>query len=142
MKSVESMYLFDVEEAVMPAFRLPKAKCEKVVKPKRDFAKDFGFRWVKSGSSYIMVGCPKGKTKTQAKGCKKTRTGKRICGRKVICTVGTKAHTIVTAAKKGKRCPTGAKRVGIMGPMTLKQARALIAQVGKARGPGVVRGRF
>ena len=95
----------------MARFHLPKEKCERVVKPKRDFAKAFGFRWVKSGSSYIMVGCPKGKTKTQTKGCKTTRAGKRICGRKLVCTVGTKAHVIVTAAKKGKRCPSGARRV-------------------------------
>lgn len=95
----------------MPAFRLPKSKCERVVVPKSAFSKDFGFRWVKSGSTFVLVGCPKGKTKTQAKGCKTTRTGKRICGRQVVCTVGTKAHVIVTAAKKGKRCPTGAIRV-------------------------------
>ena len=126
----------------MAAFRLPKVKCEKIVKPKRDFAKDFGFRWVKRGSTYVMVGCPKGKTKTQTKGCKTTRTGKKICGRQVVCTVGTKAHSIVTPAKKGARCPTGAKRVGLTAPMTPRQARAFIAQVDKARGRGVIRGRF
>ena len=123
-------------------FHLPKNKCEKIVKPKRDFAKDFGFRWVKRGSTFVMVGCPKGKTKTQRHGCKTTRAGKKICGRKIVCTVGTKAHAIVTPAKAGKRCPTGAKRAGSMGRMSPRQAAALIRHMATVRGPGVIRGRI
>jgi hypothetical protein len=94
-----------------PKFHLPKNKCERIVIPKSSFSKDFGFRYVKRESTIAMIGCPKGKTKMQRAGCKVTRAGKRICGRKIVCTVGTKAHAIITPAKAGKRCPTGAKRV-------------------------------
>jgi hypothetical protein len=92
-------------------FHLPKSKCERVVAPKSDFSKEFGFRYIKRGSTIVMIGCPKGKSKAQARGCKVTRAGKRICGRKLICAVGTKAHAIITPAKKGVRCPTGGRRV-------------------------------
>ena len=95
----------------MGAFKIPKDKCVKTVHPKRNFAKNFGFRYVKrkAEGSIVMIGCPKGKTKT-APYMKKKVKGKTVSKRRVICTVGTKAFEVIKARKPGKKCPTGYKR--------------------------------
>jgi hypothetical protein len=76
----------------MPAFRLPKSKCEKKVAPTKAFDPK-SFRWVKSGKGFVMVGCPKGQWAPRLKRCK----------------VGLRAHAVVTASKGG-RCPVGLRR--------------------------------
>lgn len=91
------------------AFKIPAKKCVMQAAPKRSFAKNFGFRWVKSGSSFIMVGCPKGKAKSVPY-MKKKLKGKTVSKRRMICTVGTKAFEIVKA-RRGK-CAKGYKPRG------------------------------
>lgn len=78
-------------------FRIPKSGCVEVVTPKRAFAAKFGFRWVKAGSSRVLIGCPKGKAKDRARG-------------RMVCEVGTKAHLILRPLGKRKACPVGQKR--------------------------------
>jgi hypothetical protein len=63
--------------------------CEKTVAPKSRFAKK-SFRWIKSGRSWVLIGCPKGKF----------RRGR--------CTVGTRAHKVMAA---GRSCRVREHRV-------------------------------
>lgn len=69
--------------------------CEKAVAPKKRFA-PASFRWVPSGKSRVLVGCPRGKWKP----------------RKQRCKVGTQAYKVLTPAKgKRKSCPVGTRRI-------------------------------
>lgn len=86
--------------------------CERTVKPKRFFDRR-SFRWVKSGQSWVLIGCPRGKFEPKGRVCtryKKTRRGKECAeyseGR---CKVGTRAHKVLARAKKGARCEVGKK---------------------------------
>ena len=76
-----------------PAFKLPKSKCVKRYRKKSEFAKG-SFRYIKRGSLYLLVGCPKGKWNKKTKRCR----------------VGTRAFESMKATKKG-RCPRDAVRV-------------------------------
>ena len=94
--------------AKVPSFHLPKRRCVEVVKPKRAFDSLFGFRYIKQGSTVVMIGCPKGKAITKPGPCKQ-RKGKRVCKRVAVCKAGTMAHAMIRP-RKGKACPTGQKR--------------------------------
>lgn len=73
------------------AFRLPKKKCKQAVS-KRKPAKG-SFRWIKRGSTYLLIACPRGKYNARTK----------------KCSVGTFAVEKVKA-KRGSACPVGYKR--------------------------------
>jgi hypothetical protein len=89
--------------------KLPEKRCTKITKPKKEFSKEFGFRYIPGGKgTVVMIGCPKGKSKTQKSGCKTTKSGKKICGRRMVCTVGTRSHAVIKA-RRGSSCPTGYK---------------------------------
>lgn len=92
------------------SFHLPKSKCEKVVQSKSAFH-PASFRWIKRGSNFLMIGCPK---KLDRSG--KLMATKFVSGAKKGCRVastgaqaGTRVHAIVTAAKGG-RCKVGSRR--------------------------------
>jgi len=72
--------------------KLPKKKCKKVLST-RKVAKG-SYRWKKSGSAYLLIGCPVGEWMPRKKRCK----------------VGTFAVEEVKALK-GSACPTKFKRV-------------------------------
>lgn len=91
------------------AFKIPAKKCVMQAAPKRSFAKDFGFRYIKRGSTYLLIGCPKGKAKSAVYAKKKVK-GKTVSKRRMICTVGTKAFEIIKA-RRGK-CAKGYKARG------------------------------
>ena len=76
----------------MPAFRLPKNKCKKVMAPKSKAAKG-SFRWVKRNGTYLLIACPKGKYNARTK----------------VCKVGTFAVERVKASR-GKACPVGYRK--------------------------------
>ncbi len=69
--------------------------CEKAVAPKKKFEPK-SFRWVQSGKSRVLIGCPRGHWKP----------------RKMKCGVGTAAYKVLSPAK-GKRltCAVGMRRV-------------------------------
>jgi hypothetical protein len=67
--------------------------CEKQKSPRSAFD-GRSFRWKHSGKSWVLVGCPKG----------------RWDARKARCKVGTRAHKILAASPKGRRCRVG-KRI-------------------------------
>ena len=73
--------------------------CERIEKPKRAFARG-SFRWTRRGSTWLLIGCPRGKWK---------RVG-RYKGRRGRCTVGTQAYAVLTP-KRGTRCKVGARTV-------------------------------
>ncbi|HLA89209.1 MAG TPA: hypothetical protein VJL28_02110 [Gemmatimonadaceae bacterium] len=77
----------------MPARRkkIRGTYCERKEAPKSRFDKR-SFRWKKSGKSWILIGCPRGKWNAKTERCK----------------VGTRAHKIMTKAPKGA-CPVGRK---------------------------------
>jgi hypothetical protein len=93
----------------MGEFKLPKSKCVMQAAPKRSFAKNFGFRYIKRGKTIVMIGCPKGKA-TSAPYMKKKVKGKTMARRRMICTVGTKEFEVIKARKPGAKCPSGYKR--------------------------------
>jgi hypothetical protein len=64
--------------------------CERTLAPKSRFAKK-SFRWVKRGSNWLLVGCPKGKWTRRSR-----------------CKVGTRAHKLLVKARG--RCRVG-KRI-------------------------------
>jgi len=66
--------------------------CERSVEPKGAFDKR-SFRYKKSGSAWLLLGCPKGYWQP----------------RNQQCAVGTRAHKLLSPAKK--RCSTGSKRI-------------------------------
>jgi len=78
--------------------------CERELASKGEFDRR-SFRYKKSGKSWLLIGCPKGKW--SAKGTK-TVKGKRKKGR---CRVGTRAHKILVNAPRGAACPVGAHRI-------------------------------
>jgi hypothetical protein len=67
--------------------------CEEKVAVKTKFDKR-SFRYKKSGKTWVIIGCPKGKWNAKAKRCK----------------VGTRAHKLL-APRHGTSCPIGAKRI-------------------------------
>lgn len=74
-------------------FKLPKSKCKQKLAPLAKADKR-SIRWIKRGSTFLLVACPKGKFNAKTSRCK----------------VGTFALEKVKAAR-GKACPTGyAKR--------------------------------
>jgi hypothetical protein len=68
--------------------------CERTLAPKGSFDPR-SFRWKKSGTSWLLIGCPKGQWSARKKTCK----------------VGTKAHKILSRTRKGRRCKRGSKRI-------------------------------
>lgn len=68
--------------------------CEETVTPKRDFDSR-SFRWKRTGSAWLMIGCPRGKWNPTEQ----------------YCRVGTRAHTVLTPTNKRKQCPAGAHRI-------------------------------
>ena len=73
-----------------PKFHLPSSKCERVVVPKDKFDSR-SFRWLQTTKGAVLIGCP---------------VGKWSGGR---CSVGTMAHSVVTASQGG-RCKANYKR--------------------------------
>jgi hypothetical protein len=72
----------------MPRARKIRGRfCEKPMTSKRAFDRR-SFRYKKSGRSWILVGCPKGKWNMKTQRCR----------------VGTKAHKILAASKPGAPC--------------------------------------
>lgn len=65
--------------------------CE-VVKVRRRAFDPRSFRWKKSGSAWILVGCPLGRW----------RSGR--------CAAGTRAH-VVLEPQRGRRCRRGARQI-------------------------------
>lgn len=81
----------------------PKARrCVKVERPKSAFH-SASFRYVKSGSAVIMVGCPKRANGKATRFKSKVKAGCRVGSRKA----GLRAHAVIKAART---CPTGYKR--------------------------------
>lgn len=74
------------------ARRITGRFCERALAHKRTFDRR-SFRWVKRGSNWLIVGCPKGQWRPKAKRCK----------------VGTRGHKILVR-RKGASCHAG-KRV-------------------------------
>jgi hypothetical protein len=69
--------------------------CEKAVAPKKKFEPK-SFRWVQSGKSRVLIGCPRGKWRP----------------RKMRCRVGTAAYKVLSPARgKRKACPVGTRRI-------------------------------
>ena len=98
--------------------RKPKMKkivgtfCEYQMAPYADF--DSGsIRYKKSGKTWVMIGCPKGKwdPNKRWKFCRKVK-GRRKCSWMVgKCGMGTKGYKRLTPLGKRKRCPKGSRRV-------------------------------
>ena len=66
--------------------------CEKTLAQKGSFDKR-SFRYKKSGYAWLLLGCPKGYWKPRIQ----------------QCAVGTRAHKLLSPAKK--RCSAGSKRI-------------------------------
>ena len=67
--------------------------CEEQIALKTSFDKR-SFRYKKSGKSWVIIGCPKGKWNAKRKRCR----------------AGTRAHKLL-ARRHGNSCPIGAKRI-------------------------------
>jgi hypothetical protein len=68
--------------------------CEEELAPKRGFDSR-SFRWKRTGSSWLMTGCPRGKWDAKEQ----------------YCRVGTRGYTLLSPTNKRKRCPVGARRI-------------------------------
>jgi hypothetical protein len=60
--------------------------CERKLGSKKAFAKG-SFRWKKSGRSWVLIGCPRGKWKRDR------------------CSVGTRAYVVLAKTLKSRCCP-------------------------------------
>lgn len=93
-------------------FSLPKQKCEKIVKPTSAFHKA-SFRWVKRGSVFLLIGCPKtldrGGRRIATKWSKNAPAGTQCRVRSSGAPAGTRVHAIVKRASGG-RCGRGSHR--------------------------------
>ncbi len=68
--------------------------CERTEAPRSAIDRR-SLRWVKSGTAWILVGCPIGAWMPRAGRCK----------------VGTRAHKVLSPSPSGERCPVGGRRV-------------------------------
>jgi len=92
--------------------KIPKAghKCERIVEAKSHFHPE-SFRWVKSGSGRILIGCPKTQEGRKTVWDASRRKGAQCRFARSTTTAGTRAHAVITARKSGGACPVGAKRL-------------------------------
>lgn len=68
--------------------------CEEALAPRRDFESS-SFRWKRTGSAWLLVGCPKGDwNKTEQ-----------------WCRVPTRGYRLLSPTSTRKRCPTGSRRI-------------------------------
>jgi len=68
--------------------------CETTKAPKSHFAPR-SFRYIKRGSNWLLIGCPRGHWMARAQKCK----------------VGTRAHKILRRTTKSRRCHAGERRL-------------------------------